>query len=156
MYFYAKKNGVDLKAHYDAMLDGYIIGVRKSLNEQHNYALSTYVHKEITWQLGTEARRLTKKQYIPENKITSLDLLVENHTEPPSNFSLEDYVVDKIFIEQLLHSLSPPERKITILLLQGKTPKEIRESQGCTYNKIMKTISNLRRKLKKEGMLNDG
>ncbi len=66
----------------------------------------------------------------------------------PSSCRVEDYVVAKLTVLEVLSVLEPEQRHCVLLLCQGFTMREVATGKGCTPARVKRCLADVREKLK--------
>jgi DNA-directed RNA polymerase specialized sigma24 family protein len=66
----------------------------------------------------------------------------------PSSCRVEDYIVAKLTVLEVLSVLEPEQRHCVLLLCQGFTMREVAAGKGCTPARVKRCLAGVREKLK--------
>lgn len=151
VYRFLSYHGLKEKDYYDVVIFGFLLAVQEYLEkpELQKYQFSTIAWKAMKDALAKEClyhnrakRTAPVVPYAEEDSLSSLNAFLPLRTE-----KLEEQLLDREILTDLLSCLTPKEREVIFLKADGYTHQEIAEHCRISVYGVQSRITRLRRRL---------
>lgn len=152
IYGYCKRHNVDTDEYYDILAIG-LCKAATVYDSSTNNKFSTLAERCMRNELNDYFRSVNKKNNIPENNIISYDAPSEDGNGVDlknivhNNVSLDEKLISKQTINEMLSLLNEKEKTVTLFLIQGNTEREIAVMMNFTPQNVNKIKKGIRKKL---------
>ena len=159
IYSFAIKYKLDIEDYYD-VLSISLCKAALYFDETRKNSFSTFAYKIMLNDIRTVARNDRKKQKIGK-LIYYQDDTNENHKSdfldiiPDDRVNIEDDIIFKFHINEIMNKLSDRDLKILYLLMDGYTQREIGKminTSQVLVSRTKKKITNLIRRIRNESI----